>query len=187
MRLSLFLFACCRTLLSVMFKTDLTLTILLIQQHAAHTVQAQMLTGASKPIGTQLFKNESMPCVCECPMFLSFSRSGSRKPGCKTLIRVCVYCLLIPSCAFAFRPSLAQTQQTCCWPGMSQLLMTTLSAGCEWHRARATTPRQTERRTRVALAQRCGWRLTAQSSQRPSSWRNRPIASGTCCCMDGRR
>ena len=109
MHLSLFLFACCRTLLSVMFKTDLTLTILLIQQHAAHTVQAQMLTGASKPIGTQLFKNESMPCVCECPMFLSFSRSGSRKTGCKTLIRVCVYCLLIPSCAFAFRPSLAQT------------------------------------------------------------------------------
>ena len=117
--LSLFLFASCRTLLSVMFKTDLTLTlllktdltltILLIQQHAAHTVQAQMLTGASKPIGTQLFKNESMPCVCECPMFLSFSHSWSRKTGYKTLIRVCVYCLLIPSCAFAFRPSLAQT------------------------------------------------------------------------------
>ena len=95
--------------LTLLLKTDLTLTILLIQQHAAHTVQAQMLTGASKPIGTQLFKNESMPCVCECPMFLSFSHSWSRKTGYKTLIRVCVCCLLIPSCAFAFRPSLAQT------------------------------------------------------------------------------
>ena len=71
MHLSLFLFACCRTLFSVTFKIDLTLTILLIQQHAAHTTQAQMLTGASKPIGTQLFKNESMPCVCECPVLCS--------------------------------------------------------------------------------------------------------------------
>ena len=68
MHLTLFLFACCRSFFSVMFKTDFTLTILLIQQHAEHAIQAQMLTGASKPIGTQLFKNESVPCVCEYPV-----------------------------------------------------------------------------------------------------------------------